>query len=152
MKTLKACLILLTFGCAEPTLTGPAVATRADVGNAAETQLNSFSVKAGNRTVYVKVAQVRSENGEPIHAFMRRMFETADSAGAQRLAIDLRSISGIDSRLAVPLITGIVTRERFARAGGLVVVVGDDSFSARQSAAKLLQKYAHPIFVRTLPQ
>lgn len=152
MQTLKACLVLLTFGCAEPTLTEPAVTTRADVENAAETQGNSFSLKAGNRTVYVKLAQVRGENGEPIHAFMRRMFETADFSGAQRLVIDLRSISGSDSRLAVPMIRGIVTRERFARAGGLVVVVGDESFSARQSATTLLQQYAHPILVRTLPR
>jgi hypothetical protein len=152
MQTLRACLVLLTLGCAEPTFTEPVAATRPDVENVAETGGNSFSVEAGNRTVYVRLAQARGENGEPIHAFMRRMFETADASGARRLVIDLRSISGSDSRLAVPLIRGILTRERFAQAGGLVVVVGDDSFSARQSAAALLQQYAHPTLVRTLPR
>ncbi len=152
MQTLRVCLVLLTLGCAEPTPTEPVAATRLDVEDAANTRRNSFSVEAANRTAYVKIAQVRSENGEPIHTFIRRMFRSADSAGAQRLVVDLRSISGSDSRLAVPLIRGIVSRERFSRAGGLVVVVGDASFSARQSAATLLQQYAHPIFVRTLPR
>jgi hypothetical protein len=79
------------------------------------------------------------------------MVESADSAGAQRLVVDLRSVSGSDARLLVPLIRSIVTRDRFAREGGLYVVVGPNSFSARQNAATLLRRYAHPIFVERPP-
>ena len=96
----------------------------------------------------MKIVQVRGESGEPIHAFIRKMFVSADSARAERLVIDLRAISGSDTRLAVPLIKDIATRERFMKRGALFVVVGDESFSPSQSAARLLQEYANPVFVR----
>ena len=100
------------------------------------------------RELGVGALGVRSENGESIHAFIRKMFASADSARTQRLVIDLRAISGSDTRLAVPLIKDIATRERFTKRGALFVVVGDESFSPSQSAARLLQEYANPVFVR----
>jgi hypothetical protein len=75
------------------------------------------------------------------------MLESADSAAAQRLVVDLRSVAGSDARLLVPLIRGILTRDRFMRGGGLYVVVGPNSFSPTQNAATLLRQYANPIFV-----
>jgi hypothetical protein len=75
------------------------------------------------------------------------MFDSADSADARRLVIDLRSITTSDARLLVPLIKGVVTRDRFVQRGGLLLVVGANSFSPVQNAATLLQQYAHPIFV-----
>jgi hypothetical protein len=105
-------------------------------------------VDGAARTVYVRLLQVRGEEGEPIHAFVRRMFESADSANARRLVIDLRSVTGSDARLLTPLIRGIVTREQFANGGGLFLVVGSRSFSPAQNAAVLLQRYANPIFIR----
>jgi hypothetical protein len=53
--------------------------------------------------------------------------------------------------LLVPLLQGIVTRDRFVQSGGLYVVVGPNSFSAGQNAATLLQRYANPIFVGEVP-
>jgi hypothetical protein len=79
------------------------------------------------------------------------MFASADASGATRLVIDLRSVRGGDSFLVVPLVKGILARERFNQSGGLLVVVGDASFSPGQSAAAVLQQYAHPIFVREPP-
>jgi len=78
---------------------------------------------------------------------MRRMFASADSAAARRLAIDLRSITGSDARVLVPLVRGVVTRERFVRRGGLVLNVGPNSFSSAQNAATLLRQYANPVLV-----
>jgi hypothetical protein len=111
-------------------------------------QNNSYLVNAADRAVYVRLAQVRTESGEPIHAFIRRMFESADSADAQRLVIDLRSISGSDTRLLVPLISGVIRRDRLVQHGGLYLVVGPNNFSRGQAAATLLQQYANPILVR----
>jgi hypothetical protein len=108
----------------------------------------SFSVTPSDRTMRVKFTRVRSEGTESISAFMQRMFASADSAGATRLVVDLRSIRGGDGFLLVPLVKGVLARERFAQHGGLLVVVGDASFSPGQSAATLLQQYANPIFVR----
>ena len=107
----------------------------------------SFSITA-DHTVRVRFTRVRSEGTESISAFMQRMFASADSAGATRLVVDLRSIKGGDGFLLVPLVRGVLARERFAQRGGLFVVVGDASFSPGQNAATLLQQYANPIFVR----
>jgi len=79
------------------------------------------------------------------------MFASADSADAERLVIDLRSISGSDARVAVPLVRGVVTRDWFAKSGGLYLVVGSDSFAPAQNVATLLQRYANPILVHELP-
>ncbi|HXN76179.1 MAG TPA: hypothetical protein VN876_06060 [Gemmatimonadaceae bacterium] len=108
----------------------------------------SFSVTPSDRTMRVHFTRVRSEGTESISAFMQRMFASADSAGATRLVVDLRSVRGGDGFLLVPLVKGVLARERFAQHGGLLVVVGDASFSPGQSAATLLQQYANPIFVR----
>jgi hypothetical protein len=108
----------------------------------------SFTISPADRTVRVRFARVRSEGTESIRAFMERMFASADSAGATRLVLDLRSISGGDSFLLVPLVRGVLARERFVQRGGLLVIVDDASFSSGQNAAALLQQYANPIFVR----
>jgi hypothetical protein len=140
--------MLLVLGCAEPTATLPRAAAPTTVGP----QLgNSYYVNASNRTVYVRITSVRGEDEKPIHTFIRGMFESADSASARRLVVDLRSITGGDSRLLVPLIKGVVMRDRFAHSGGLYVVVGPNSFSPAQNAARLLEQYANPIVVNEAP-
>ena len=78
---------------------------------------------------------------------MQRMFASADSAGATRLVLDLRSTRGGDAFLVVPLLKGVLARERFAQPGGLVVIVGPESFSQGQNAASMLERYANPVFV-----
>lgn len=144
----KVWLCLTVLACAEPTASSPRAA--AVPSSVVRQQSNSYSINAVDRTVYVTLAQVRGE-GEPVNAFMRRMFASADSAGARRLVIDLRSVKGSDARLLVPLIKGVVTRERFAKRGGLVLKVGANSFSPAQNAATLLQQYANPILIPEMP-
>ena len=146
MRRARLGLILAALSCAEPTATYSRPATSELLDQ--QQQTSSYSITPGDRTAYVRFTNVRNEGGEPIHAFMRRMFESADAAGARRLVIDLRSVTGGDARLLVPLIKGIVTRDRFMQAAGLYVVVGPNSFSPVQNAATLLQRYANPIFVR----
>jgi hypothetical protein len=108
---------------------------------------NSYSINPVERSVYVRFTAVRKEGGEPVYVFIRRMFEGADSAGATRLVVDLRSVSGSDTFLLVPLLKGVIARDRFLEFGGLLVLVGSESFSPRQNAATLLQQYANPIIV-----
>jgi hypothetical protein len=146
MKRAWLGLILAALSCAEPTATFQRPAESATL----EPRLRGYSyyISPVDLTVYVRFNTVRDEGGKPVHAFIRRMFENADSAGARRLVIDLRSVAGGDARLLVPLIKGVATRDRFVRPGGLYVVVGPNSFSPAQNAATLLQQYASPIFVR----
>lgn len=146
MSFLRFVLALTALACADPsTLLQP---TATPVAAPQKDELASFySVGVADRTVYVRFAAPRGASGESAYRFIGRMFASADSANAERLVIDLRSVSGSDARLVVPLIRGILTRDQFTRSGGLYVVVGSESYSASQNAATLLSRYAQPLFV-----
>ena len=146
MSSARVALILVSLGCADPTATSSRPAALPALGSAQ--QDNSYSINAADRTVNVTVVRVRGETGEPIHAFLRRMFESADSADARRMVLDLRSLTGSDARLVTPLVGGILRRDRFLRDGGLYVLTGSQSFSRAQNAATLLEQYAHPILIQ----
>ena len=146
MSSARVALILVSLGCADPTAMSSRRAALPALGSAQPD--NSYSINAADRIVNVTFVRVRGETGEPIHAFLRRMFESADSADARSMVLDLRSLTGSDARLVTPLVGGILRRDRFLRDGGLYVLTGSQSFSPAQNAATLLQQYAHPIFVR----
>ena len=146
MSSARVALILVSLACADPTATSSRPAALPATGSAQ--QDNSYSINGADRTVNVTVVRVRGETGEPIHAFLRRMFESADSADARRMVLDLRSLTGSDARLLTPLVGGILKRDRFLREGGLNVLTSSQSFSPAQNAATLLQQFARPIFVR----
>lgn len=148
MSSARIGLILTVMGCAEPTANYQRAGTSAILERQ---QNNSYSINSGARTVSVRFTRIRNEGDEPIHAFMRRMFESADSAGANRLVLDLRSVSGSDTFVLVPLLKGVIARDRFLGRGGLFVVVGPNSFLPMQNAARLFQHHANPIFVREIP-
>jgi hypothetical protein len=149
MRGIPLGLIFVALSCAEPT--SIALAPPAAPAIDGQRQTNSYTINDASHTVYVRLVQIRGESDEPVYAFVRRMFASADSADATRLVIDLRSISGSDARLAVPLVRGVVTRDRFTKGGGLYVVVGPESFARTQTAATLLQRYANPILVHETP-
>jgi hypothetical protein len=146
MSSARIALIVVSLGCADPTatLSPPAALPAVSL----EQQDNSYSINSGDGSVRVTIVLVRGETGEPIRAFVRRMFESVDSVGSRRMVLDLRSISGSDARLVTSLVGGILKRDQFLRDGGLYVVTGSQSFSPAQNAATLLQRYAHPIFVQ----
>jgi hypothetical protein len=145
MTTLKLGLILTALSCAEPTAIYQRPAEREI--SAQPQEGSSYSISSVDRTIYVRLTTGPNGRAEPVHAFLRQMFQSADSADAQRLVIDLRAVTGNDARLLVSLIKGIVTRERFAQPAGLYVIVGPRSFSPEQNAATLLREYANPIFL-----
>jgi len=143
-------LVWLPVACAGDTAVAPASQMLSRTGLTAEKNY-SFSITPADRTVHVRFTRVRSDGTESVSGFVQRMFANADAAGATRLVVDLRSVRGGDSFLVVPLLKGILARERFNQPGGLLVVVGDASFSPAQSAAAVLRQYVHPIFVRDSP-
>jgi hypothetical protein len=145
MKRAHLVLILAALGCSEPT----AIHQRAITSMVSEQRQESYSysISPVDLTLYAQFVSARSEGGESINAFMRRMFASADSAGIERLVIDLRSLTGSDARLLVPLINGVAMRDRFLQSGALYVIIGPNSYSPTQNAAKLLQQYANPLFV-----
>jgi len=132
-------------GCSTDSSVAPA-AIRSTVA-ATPVRNYSFSIAPESRTVNVRFARVRGDGQESVSAFIERMFASADTAGATRLVLDLSATKGGDSFLIVPLVRGIMSREQFTRRGGLVVILGPDTFSTSQNAATVLQRYAQPIFV-----
>jgi hypothetical protein len=149
MTMIRIACALFALGCVEPTAAVPTLDERPGAA-AQEGPVSSFAIDASQRTVYVRFAGLQDDGREPVNVLIRRMFESADAAAAERLIVDLRGVSGGDGRLLVPLIRGIMTRERFLRSGALYVVVGPDSFSPVQNAATLLGRYAKPIVVERL--
>lgn len=139
---------LLALGCVEPTSVKPTADAPAVMSQ--EGPVSTFAIDPSQRTVYIRFAGLQDDAREPIHALIRRMFESADAVSAVRLIVDLRAVNGADARLIVPLLRGIMTRDRFLQNGSLYVVVGPDSYSQVQSTATLLGRYAKPIFVERL--
>jgi hypothetical protein len=137
--------MLTALSCAEPTAMYKRSAEAAI--SAHQQESSSYSIRSVDGTIYVRLTTGRDGGTEPVHAFLRKMFQSADSADARRLVIDLRAVTGSDARLLVSLIKGIVTRDRFAQPAGLYVIVGPRSFSLEQNAATLLRQYANPIFL-----
>lgn len=138
--------LAVMLGCTGENPVAPAPPAQASAESASGRNY-SFSINSADRTIQVKFARVRADGSESVSAFVRRMFASADSARATRLVIDLSATKGGDAFLAVPLVRGVLARERFARAGGLVVIVGPETFSPAQSSATLLRRYANPKFV-----
>ena len=138
---------LLALGCVEPT----AVKSSSDAPAVmSQEPVSTFAIDPARHTVYVRFAGLQDDGREPVHALIRRMFESADAVSAERLIVDLRGISGGDTRVIVPLLRGIMTRQRFLQNGALYVLVGPDSYSPVQSTATMLSRYAKPIFVERL--
>jgi hypothetical protein len=147
MTTLRLGLILTALSCAEPTAMYQRPAEAAIGAHPQES--SSYSISSVDGTIYVRLTTSRDGATEPVHAFLRKMFQNADSADVRRLVVDLRAVTGSDARLLVSLIKGIVTRDRFAQPAGLYVIVGPRSFSPEQNASTLLRQYANPIFLST---
>jgi len=137
--------LTLVLACSTDTTIAPASRQESAV-TAMETNY-SFSVTPADRTVHVRFARARSDGAESVSDFMRRVFVSADAAAATRLVLDLSEMKGGDSFLLVPLLKGILAHEQFRRRGGLVVILGPNSFAQSQNAATLLKQYAQPIFV-----
>ena len=137
--------LTMVMGCSTDSSVAPHVNRNAEVSAPARNY--SFSIASDSRTVHVRFARVRADGGESVSAFMERMFANADAVGATRLVLDLSATKGGDTFLVVPLVRGIMAREQFTKRGGLVVIVGPDTFSLSQNAAAVLQRFAQPIFV-----
>ena len=137
--------LTMVMGCSTDSSVAPHVNRNTEVSAPARNY--SFSIAADSRTIHVRFARVRADGGESVSAFMERMFANADAVGATRLVLDLSATKGGDTFLVVPLVRGIMAREQFTKRGGLVVIVGPDTFSLSQNAAAVLQRFAQPIFV-----
>ena len=99
------------------------------------------------RTVYVRYRQVRNaEGGETIARFADRLFGYVDSAGVERLIVDIRSNGGGDNYLNQPLVHGLIASRRVNRPGRLFVITDRGTFSAAVSFAADVERNTHALF------
>ena len=140
-------IVALLVACSADSAVAPAPGQPQEAAAVAADRNYSFAIAPSSGTMHVKFSRVRPNGGESVSDFVERMFASADAAGATRLVVDISATKGGDTFLLVPLLKGIMARDRFAKRGGLIVIVGPDSFSPAQNTATLLQRYAQPIFV-----
>ena len=100
-----------------------------------------------DKTVYFQFNSVRNGGDEPLDIFVQRMFESVDSANAEKMIIDLRWNYGGNTALLTPLIRAVVGRQSLVKRGNLFVIIGRITNSAAQNAVTLLERYANPITV-----
>jgi tetratricopeptide (TPR) repeat protein len=86
-------------------------------------------------------------NGETNEQFFRRAFAAADSAGAQRVVIDLRDNTGGNNFLNRFLVKEIVRRPALDQPHRLLVLIGRGVFSAAQNLVNELDYYTNATFV-----
>lgn len=100
-----------------------------------------------DKTVYFQFNSVRNAGFEPFDVFVKRMFESVDSAGATKMIIDVRWNYGGNTALLIPLVRAVMGRDNLTKRGNLFVVIGRITNSAAQNAVTLLERYANPITV-----
>lgn len=100
-----------------------------------------------SKMMYFQFNSVVNTQGEPLAAFLRRLFAAVDSTAAEALVIDLRWNNGGNSLLLPPLIQGIVERPRLNQRGKLFAITGPYTFSAAMNAATMLDRHTQVMLV-----
>jgi Peptidase family S41 len=104
-----------------------------------------FSHVSEGRMLYVQLNEIQ-ERGEKLDAFFARALAAADSAGAERLVLDLRLNGGGNGYNNRPIVRALL-RSRFDEPGRLYVITGRRTFSAAGMLIDELEKWTNPVFV-----
>ena len=104
-----------------------------------------FTYVSEGRLLYVQINEIQ-ERGEKLQAFLDRALAAADSAGAERLVLDLRLNGGGNGYYNRTIVRALV-RSRFDARGRLFVITSRRTFSAAQMLISDLEKWTNPIFV-----
>ena len=96
------------------------------------------------KAVYVRYDKCANDPKKILLLFAKELFEFLDAheADAQRVIIDLRRNGGGNSLVFAPVIAGLAARNRFARDGNLVVLIGPRTFSSGMMNALQLKHHA----------
>lgn len=98
------------------------------------------------RILYVQFNSVENKPDEPIAAFFKRVFETAETGAVDKLVLDVRSNTGGNNQLNRPIVVGLI-RSRLNERGKLFVITGRRTFSAAQNLVNEIEKYTEAILV-----
>jgi hypothetical protein len=137
---------LLLAACAAEMPVAPVVATAAAAESDPQTNY-SLSIQRDGRVVYARIVRARSQGSESLSRFVERVFTSVDRSGARQIVLDVSKLEGGDAFLLTPLVRGIVSRSELQRHGGIVVIAGSETYTARQNLVRILRSYADPIVV-----
>jgi hypothetical protein len=99
-----------------------------------------------SRAMYAQLNAVQPKDGDSLAAFMSRTLAAADSAGAERLVLDLR-LNGGGNGHWIGVILPALIRSRYNQPGKLFVLTGRRTWSAAQMLVSEIEKYTHATFV-----
>jgi hypothetical protein len=108
----------------------------------AKTQ-SRMEVLPGTKTLYVQLNQI----SEDLPKFAEAMRQKIETAGIDRLILDLRLNRGGHGDYNVALVRAIIQSQKIDQDGRLFCIIGRATFSAAQSLANQLEKYTNVTFV-----
>ncbi|HET9776413.1 MAG TPA: S41 family peptidase [Gemmatimonadaceae bacterium] len=110
------------------------------------TNIYWFKYLADARALYVQINTIQQKRDDSLRTFMARAIRSADSAGADKLILDLRLNGGgngdFNKQIMLPII-----KSRYDTPGHFYVLTGRRTWSAAQMLATDLMKYTTAIFV-----
>jgi hypothetical protein len=99
-----------------------------------------------SKTLYIQINTIQQKPDDSLATFMRRAIATGDSAGAERLVLDLRlnggGNGGFNRLILLPII-----KSRYDVPGRFYVLTGRRTWSAAQMLVTELMKYSTAKFV-----
>ena len=99
-----------------------------------------------SRTLYLQLNAILQKPDDSLAVFLARAIHSADSAGAERLVLDLRLNGGGNGQWNRDILRSLI-KSRYDAPGRLYVITGRRTFSAAQMLISELEDYADVIFV-----
>jgi hypothetical protein len=106
-----------------------------------------FEYLADSKTVYVQYNAVGNKRDESVADFFKRVFAFVDANPVERFVLDIRRNGGGSNPLNLPIIHGLIRRDKINQPGKLFAIIGRGTFSAAVFLTGDLQEHTHAIFV-----
>lgn len=105
-----------------------------------------FEHLAEQNALYLQINLLSNKESEPFADFCRRMFDAFDTAGAQKLIIDVRRCPGGDN-IDLPLLKGVLARPHIDRSDRLFLIIGRRTGSAAQHLTSEIESYTNATLI-----
>jgi Tetratricopeptide repeat/Peptidase family S41 len=106
-----------------------------------------FEYLADSKTVYVQYNAVGNKRDESVADFFKRVFAFVDANPVDRFVLDIRRNRGGMNPLNLPIIHGLMRRDKINQPGKLFAIIGRGTNSAAVFLTGDLQEHTHAIFV-----
>ncbi|TWT42277.1 Peptidase family S41 [Phycisphaerae bacterium RAS1] len=99
-----------------------------------------FHLIPDSKAIYVWYDQCTSAAFKSIPDWSKETLTAIDENNVERVVFDLRRNGGGNSALLAPMLVGLQSRETIARPGGLVILIGRNTFSSAELNAEALRR------------